>query len=119
MDMINQKLENVKIMTLHAAKGLEFECIFIIGCEDGILPYSIFERQKSDIDEERRLLYVGMTRAKKFLFLSHAKKRFLFGKEYRLPRSPFLNDIEKELIQVSKTDYQRKEKKDDNQLSLF
>jgi uncharacterized protein (TIGR00375 family) len=119
IDAYKPNVENVTLMTLHAAKGLEFKCVFIIGCEDGLLPYSLFENQKSDIEEERRLLYVGMTRAKKYLFLSHAKKRFILGREYHLKRSPFLNKIEKELIELTKSEYKKPVKKNDNQLSLF
>ncbi|MCD4746985.1 MAG: hypothetical protein K8R58_11875, partial [Bacteroidales bacterium] len=80
---------------------------------------SLFYDKKSDIDEECRLLYVGMTRAKKHLLLTHAGKRFLMGKEYQLPRSHFLNKIEKELIEAQKQEYKRKVKKDDGQLGLF
>jgi superfamily I DNA/RNA helicase len=121
VDVFQQNLEKVTLMTLHAAKGLEFQCVFIVGCENGLLPYSLFESQVSDYDEEKRLLYVGMTRAKKFLFLTHAKRRFIMGKEYRLERSSFLNRIEKELIEYSKSEYKKKEKKekDDLQLELF
>jgi len=86
-------------MTLHASKGLEFDAVFIPGCEQGLLPYALFANQQSDIAEEQRLLYVGMTRAKKRLFLSHADSRFLLGKEYNLPRSPFLDRIEQELLE--------------------
>jgi superfamily I DNA/RNA helicase len=112
-------IEAVNLMTLHSVKGLEFNCVFVVGCEDGLLPYSLFEDKKSDIDEERRLLYVGMTRAKKYLYLTHAGKRFLMGKEYQLPRSHFLDKIEKELIEAKKQEYKRKEKKRDDQLELF
>lgn len=104
VDTYRPNMENVTLMTLHAAKGLEFKCVFITGCEEGLLPYSLFHRQESDPGdpgEERRLLYVGMTRAKKYLFLTHAEKRSLGGREYRLERSPFLADIEKELIEIS------------------
>ncbi len=118
-DTYRQNLEKVTLMTLHAAKGLEFNCVFIVGCEDGLIPYSLFENQKSDPGEERRLLYVGMTRAKKFLFLSHADKRFIHGREYRLRKSPYLNSIEEELIELSKTEHRKKEKKEDTQLTLF
>ena len=78
VDVYRPDMENVTLMTIHASKGLEFKCVFIIGCEKGILPYSLFEERVSDIDEEKRLLYVGMTRAKKFLYLLHAEKRFIF-----------------------------------------
>ncbi len=96
-DTYRRELESVTLMTLHAAKGLEFRCVFIVGCEDGLLPYSLLE-YRSDPEEERRLLYVGMTRAGKYLFLSHAHKRFLMGQELRLNRSPFLDRIEEELL---------------------
>lgn len=121
VDVFKQNLEKVTLMTLHASKGLEFQCVFIVGCEDGLLPYSLFESQVSDFDEEKRLLYVGMTRAMKFLFLTYAKRRFIMGKEYRLERSFFLNRIEKELIEYSKSEYTKKEKKekDDLQFELF
>lgn len=119
VDTYKANLENVTLMTLHAAKGLEFQCVFIVGCEDGLLPYSLYENQPSDINEERRLLYVGMTRAKNFLFLSHAEKRFLYGSEYQLNRSPFLDKIEEELIEKQRQEYKRKAKKVDNQLKLI
>ena len=112
-------IEAVNLMTLHASKGLEFNCVFIAGCEDGIIPYSLFDNKISDPEEERRLLYVGMTRAKNYLFLTHAKKRFLMGKEYQFERSPFLNKIETELIEAKKQEYKQKEKKKDDQLELF
>ncbi|NQV18109.1 MAG: UvrD-helicase domain-containing protein [Armatimonadetes bacterium] len=119
IDTFQPELEKVTLMTLHAAKGLEFQCVFIVGCEDGLLPYSLFETQKSDLEEEKRLLYVGMTRAKKYLYLTHAKKRFIMGKEYKQVRSPFLNRIEKELIEFSKSEYKKKKEKDDLQIRLF
>ncbi len=119
IDTFQHELEKVALMTLHAAKGLEFQCVFIVGCEDGLIPYSLFETQRSNVEEEKRLLYVGMTRAKKFLYLTHSKKRFLLGKEYKLKKSQFLNRIEKELLEFSKTVYKRKEKKDDLQMRLF
>jgi DNA helicase-2/ATP-dependent DNA helicase PcrA len=110
--------EQVALMTMHAAKGLEFSYVFIIGCEDGIVPYTLFEKESSDIEEEKRILYVGMTRAKKSLFLSHAKTRSLFGKNFSLPFSPFLLEIKDELIKRGEAEKGRKKQRDD-QLSLF
>jgi DNA helicase-2/ATP-dependent DNA helicase PcrA len=101
VDTYRPGLEQVTLMTLHGAKGLEYKAVFIVGCEEGLLPYSLFKSQISDPEEERRLLYVGMTRAKKFLFLSHAERRFLLGREYQLRRSLFLDRIEGELIELS------------------
>jgi len=77
IDLYDPRAEAVSLMTLHAAKGLEFPCVFITGCEDGLIPYGLFKGQKSDVEEEGRLLYVGMTRTKRLLYLSHAEKRFL------------------------------------------
>jgi len=116
VDTYRPDLEQVTLMTLHGAKGLEFKAVFIVGCEEGLLPYSLFKGQASDPEEERRLLYVGMTRAKKFLFLSHAEKRFLMGREYQLGRSLFLNRIERELIELSQ---QEKKVKEPIQRTLF
>ena len=95
---------------------MEFNSVFISGCEDGLLPYSLYQKE-SDIEEERRLLYVGMTRAKQYLFLSHAKKRKLRGRSYHLNRSPLIDPIEKELLEI--TENELKPKKSDNQLKLF
>ena len=117
-DTYNTSTEQVSLMTIHAAKGLEFSYVFIIGCEDGVLPYTIFTKGDSDIEEERRLLYVGMTRAKKMLFLTHARKRNLFGKHLNLPISPFLDNIREELVQRGKSRDGKKKAKD-KQLSLF
>jgi len=107
-------------MTLHASKGLEFDAVFIPGCEQGRLPYALFAKQQSDVAEEQRLLCVGMTRAKKRLFLSHADSRFLLGKEYHLPRSPFLDRIEQELLeQTREKARQKKTQVESEQFSLF
>jgi len=116
IDTFTPLSEKVTLMTLHAAKGLEFTSVFIPGCEDGLLPYSLYQAE-SDINEERRLLYVGMTRAKHYLFLSHAKKRTLRGRPYQLERSPFIDPIEKEILEISEIHF--KPKKDTSQLKLF
>jgi DNA helicase-2/ATP-dependent DNA helicase PcrA len=111
--------EAVSLMTLHASKGLEFSCVFITGCEENLIPYSLSEKKPSDPEEERRLLYVGMTRAKNYLFLTNAKQRFLMGKEYVQKRSHFLDEIEKELVETEVVQIRIKEKKDKDQLELF
>ncbi|UCF95930.1 MAG: UvrD-helicase domain-containing protein [Spirochaetaceae bacterium] len=102
-DSYNRSSEQVTLMTLHAAKGLEFACVFIAGCEQGLLPYSLFSSSAADPAEERRLFYVGMTRAKRYLFLSYAARRRLFGREYRMPRSPFLDPIEEGLLELKRS----------------
>jgi len=118
VDTFRRAAEQVALMSVHAAKGLEFSYVFIIGCEDGIVPYTMFAKERPDIEEERRLLYVGMTRAKKALFLSHAKTRNLFGMNLSLPISPFLLDIKDELIERGEAERGRKKPRH-SQLSLF
>lgn len=80
----NERLQKdksgVKLMTLHQAKGLEFKVVFIVGVEEGILPHSRALYDKQEMEEERRLLYVGVTRARKKLYLTYAQRRFLFGR---------------------------------------
>lgn len=83
----------VTLMTLHAAKGLEFPVVYIVGLEDGMLPFRRQEEDDCDVEEERRLLFVGMTRAKQRLTLSHARYRMLRGASRRTVWSPFLDEL--------------------------
>ncbi len=85
--------ETVSVMTLHMSKGLEFDHVFILGLEEGILPHSRSMTENSDIEEERRLLYVGITRARKQAHLSWARVRALYGRESFQYPSGFLNEI--------------------------
>jgi DNA helicase II / ATP-dependent DNA helicase PcrA len=117
-DTHNHSLEAISLMTLHASKGLEFECVFIAGCENGLLPYNLYKKEV-DREEERRLLYVGMTRAKKMLFLTHARNRTLRGRKFKLPVSPFLHLIKLELLNKIENTSNKKPLKKDSQLSLF
>lgn len=92
MDMDKGK-DSVSVMTLHMSKGLEFDHVFIMGLEDGLLPHSRSMETDHALEEERRLLYVGMTRARKKAYLSWARVRALYGKEiYQLP-SGFIHEI--------------------------
>ncbi|MCL0034103.1 UvrD-helicase domain-containing protein [Thermodesulfovibrionales bacterium] len=91
----SSEARSVSIMTLHSAKGLEFPVVFIVGLEDGILPYFKAIDNISEIQEERRLLYVGMTRAKNILCLTGAKKRRFYSKIQEQKPSRFLSDIPK------------------------
>ena len=118
-DAYEYNVERVTLMTMHASKGLEFNCVFVAGCEQGILPYTLFEKQKTDFEEERRLLYVAMTRAQKYLFLSHARKRVIFGRSLQQKRSPFLQRIEHDLLEEGKNTHPRKRKRGEGQLNLF
>jgi uncharacterized protein (TIGR00375 family) len=105
-DALARAAEKVSLLTLHAAKGLEYPCVFITGCEDGLLPYTLPARRPADPQEERRLFYVGMTRAGTYLYLSHARRRFLFGREHQLPPSPFLAGLGEELAERLRPDPQ-------------
>lgn len=90
------KGNSVSLVTLHNAKGLEFPVVFIVGLEDGILPYFKAIDDREDLQEERRLLYVGMTRARDYLCLTGAKRRKLFAKFQDFEPSRFLADIPRE-----------------------
>ena len=117
-DCFDPRADRVSLLTLHAAKGLEFPVVFMVGMEDGILPHSFGKKLRGDeLAEERRLAYVGMTRAMDRLFLSHADQRIWRGSSQELPPSPFLGDIAAELFNTSRTEVRRKPL--DKQLRLF
>ena len=86
--------QKVTLMTLHAAKGLEFPVVFIIGMEEGIIPHArVFDASPAELEEERRLAYVGMTRAREELHLSYAYSRLQFGQRAYNPMSRFISDM--------------------------
>lgn len=117
-DTLDKRADRITLMTLHSSKGLEFKCVFITGLEDGILPL-YRAKEQSELDEERRLLYVGMTRAEERLFLSRATKRKCQGLLRDMPISPFLEKIEQDLLNLSQFNKVFKEKDNSQQLSLF
>ncbi|SHH86912.1 MULTISPECIES: DNA helicase PcrA [Virgibacillus] len=88
----------ITLMTLHAAKGLEFPVVFLIGMEENVFPHSRSMFDEEEMEEERRLAYVGITRAEKELYLTHARMRTLFGRTNMNPISRFINEIPEELI---------------------
>lgn len=88
----------VQLMTVHAAKGLEFGVVFIVGLEDGLFPHQNCLENQSDLEEERRLMYVAITRAEEKLYLSRACSRLLWGKRQSAVLSRFVNEIPNELI---------------------
>ena len=90
---INGKKDAVNLMTLHAAKGLEFPVVFMVGMEEGLFPHSRSLMEKNELEEERRLCYVGMTRAKKKLFLTYSKKRLYFGQKTMSIVSRFILEL--------------------------
>jgi len=100
------KTNAVTLMTLHAAKGLEFPYVFIIGMEEGLFPHSRSLMERGELEEERRLCYVGITRAKERLFLTYAKKRLIFGQRSQNVISRFILDIPKETIIANNLIYQ-------------
>lgn len=97
----NEKVANDKVtlMTLHAAKGLEFPIVFIVGMEEGLFPHSRSLMDAYQLEEERRLAYVGITRAKEILYLTYASSRLYFGEKISNPPSRFILDIPENLIE--------------------
>ena len=102
----------ITLMTLHSAKGLEFKVVFIVGMEDGIFPHQNSFTETGGLEEERRLCYVGITRAKEKLYLSNARKRMLYGKENLTIPSRFLKEIPSDLMEETSASV-RSEKKID------
>ncbi len=89
----------VTLMTVHSAKGLEFPLVFIVGLEDGLFPHSRSATDPADLEEERRLAYVAMTRAERYLYVAHAMKRRVYGEEFASEPSQFLNEMPLELLE--------------------
>lgn len=99
VDSYEEESSQVTLMTLHAAKGLEFPVVFLIGLEENVFPLSRALMEESELEEERRLAYVGITRAEQELFMTNAFSRTLYGRtQYNRP-SRFIEEIEKDLIQ--------------------
>ncbi|MBW2454993.1 MAG: UvrD-helicase domain-containing protein [Deltaproteobacteria bacterium] len=120
VDTYDPRAEQVSLLTLHAAKGLEFPVVFMVGCEDGILPLRFGPADGADLAEERRLFYVGMTRAEQWLFLCHAQRRLWRGKVRPAEPSPFVLAIAEQLIERSATRVVPHEEEDESeQLTLF
>jgi len=108
--------QKVALLTLHASKGLEFPLVFIAGCEDGILPLRLPWLPPANREEERRLLYVGMTRAREGLILTAAARRTLGGRTVENRPCPFLDDLPADLLATSRTAPRRRKAR---QLSLL
>ncbi len=89
----------VTLMTIHAAKGLEFPMVFIVGLEDGLFPHSRSATDPAELEEERRLCYVAITRAEKFVYVTHAMKRRVYGEEMAAEPSQFLNEMPLDLME--------------------
>lgn len=98
LDSYDNNADSVTMMTIHSAKGLEFPYVFVIGMEDGIFPGDMAKYNEEDMEEERRLCYVAITRAKKELYLSSSRTRMIFGQTRRNPPSAFLAEIDPALL---------------------
>jgi DNA helicase-2/ATP-dependent DNA helicase PcrA len=83
----------VRLMTVHASKGLEFTSVFLTGLENGIFPLSFSTESEHNIEEERRLCYVGVTRAKRYLYITYADNRLIHGRRQYMKPSEFLKDM--------------------------
>ncbi|VAX16385.1 ATP-dependent DNA helicase UvrD/PcrA [hydrothermal vent metagenome] len=100
-DKVDETTATVKLMTVHISKGLEFPAVFVTGLEDNMFPHARSKGDNAQMEEERRLLYVAMTRAKEKLFLTHALTRRVFGVSQANTPSVFLNDIPQEVLAKS------------------
>lgn len=98
LDSYDNDADSVTMMTIHSAKGLEFPYVFVVGMEDGIFPGEMAKYNEEDMEEERRLCYVAITRAKKELYLSTSRTRMIFGQTRRNPPSAFLSEIDPGLL---------------------
>jgi DNA helicase II / ATP-dependent DNA helicase PcrA len=93
LDALEEDASYVTLMTLHSAKGLEFSSVFLTGLEEGVFPHSRTLTEPDELEEERRLAYVGITRAIDRLFLTYAARRALFGNTYAYPKSRFIEEL--------------------------
>lgn len=98
VDSVEDESGEITLMTMHAAKGLEFPYVYIVGMEEGIFPLNRAAQDEDELEEERRLAYVGITRAEKELVLSHASSRTLYGRTQHNPGSRFLSEITEDIL---------------------
>lgn len=99
IDTLEEENSSVVLMTLHSAKGLEFPVVFMTGMEEGVFPHSLSMGEREELEEERRLCYVGMTRAKRYLYLTSAEIRTLYGHTNSNELSRFVKEIPEEYIE--------------------
>ncbi len=112
-DEYSEARDKVSLMTVHSVKGLEFDIVFVIGLEEGIFPHMNSLYSSYDVEEERRLCYVAITRAREKLYLFNARRRVLFGNEQINPPSRFLGEIDKDLLETNKVARKEAEQKID------
>lgn len=119
-DTWDPRADRVSLLTLHAAKGLEFPVVFLVGCEDGLLPLRWGPADGADLAEERRLFFVGLTRARDQLYLTHARQRLWRGQLREMQPSPFLEPIREELLErIQQAPGRKRRKSSGTQLQLF
>ncbi|HYE95498.1 MAG TPA: UvrD-helicase domain-containing protein [Rubricoccaceae bacterium] len=94
VDSLQEDDNRVTLMTLHASKGLEFKVVFVTGLEEGLFPLAVAAQDPKELEEERRLFYVGVTRAQELLFLSYARSRYRYGEQQGSLRSRFLDEVD-------------------------
>jgi DNA helicase-2/ATP-dependent DNA helicase PcrA len=99
-DELEENANKVTLMTIHAAKGLEYPFVFVVGLEEELFPMGGRNGEDADIEEERRLFYVAITRAKKYLYLSHSRVRFKYGEEQRSLRSRFIDELDPSVLRT-------------------
>lgn len=99
-DKYDEDKPAVTMMTVHAAKGLEFPVVFVVGLEEELFPVGSRDNQEINIEEERRLFYVAITRAEKELFFSHCRSRYKYGEEQRKMRSRFLDEVSSDVVRT-------------------
>ncbi|MBI4040603.1 MAG: UvrD-helicase domain-containing protein [Deltaproteobacteria bacterium] len=99
VDALKEETSSVKLMTIHSAKGLEFPVVFVVGLEEGLFPHHHLEGDAAELEEERRLCYVAMTRAQAYLYLIHARSRHVHGTIQHAMPSRFLNEIPDDYLQ--------------------
>ena len=103
-------------MTIHSVKGLEFDYVFVVGMEEGVFPHINSLMDNNELEEERRLCYVAITRAKEQLYLVNTRKRTLFGREQVNPPSRFISEINSDLLHSNKEIEKKIEKIDTNEM---
>ncbi len=118
-DTLREGVERVSLLTMHAAKGLEFPVVFIVGCENGLVPFIKDDEVAVDLEEERRLFYVAMTRAREELYLSWSRRRMLWGRMREQRLSPFVAEIEGRLLARQSLEASHNRRARQVQLKLF
>ena len=117
--MVQPRVEKVTLSTMHAAKGLEFPVVFIVGCEEGLIPLRRDEGVSGDLEEERRLFYVALTRAREQLYLTWCRNRHIYGRREARNLSTFVTDIERSLLRHQAPELREARKAPQVQLKLF